>query len=73
MTDQAIEREIVELLGKLPGGLQHRVLDYARELACAYPAEGPAAVSPLGGTLTQSDAEAMRKAASGSRADLLDW
>jgi hypothetical protein len=73
MTDPAIEREIVELLGKLPGGLQHRLLDFARELACAYPSgQGPAPV-PLGGTLTQSDAEAMRKAASGTRVDLLDW
>ncbi len=72
MTDQAIEREIVELLGKLPGGLQRRVLEFARELALA-PSESPAAPAPLGGTLTQSDAEAMRTAASGTRADLLDW
>jgi hypothetical protein len=75
MIDPSLERELTRLLGGLAPDLQRRVLEFARALAASGPGAALAAGAiPPDGTLTQADAEAMRKAAaSDDRADLLDW
>jgi hypothetical protein len=72
MIDPSIERELTRLLGGLAPDLQRRVLEFVRALATPRP--GAIRGVHQGGTLTEADAEAMRKAASSDdRADLLDW
>jgi len=63
MIDAQIQAELLQQLAQLPLPLQHRVLDYARSLATAPPADVPGrGFLSLAGCMTPEEADEMLRA-----------